>query len=197
MKVRPSKKSTRRLIILGAVVAFLSGIQLGLGAKADDTALERPGFSLITRDGSGDAGQYSSIAIGADGLGLISYYDATNGDLKVAHCIDLACGSAGVNTLHSKDSVGRFTSITIGADVRGLISYYDATNGDLRVAHCADIDCQSATHTVVQSQNDVGQFTAITIGTDGRGLISYYDATNGDLKVAHCSNSFCVPYHRR
>ena len=28
----------------------------------------------------------TSITIGADGLGLISYYDVTNGDLKVAHC---------------------------------------------------------------------------------------------------------------
>jgi len=26
-----------------------------------------------------------SITIGADGLGLISYYDVTNADLKVAH----------------------------------------------------------------------------------------------------------------
>ncbi len=31
-------------------------------------------------------GQYSSIAIGADGLPIISYYDESNGNLKVVKC---------------------------------------------------------------------------------------------------------------
>ena len=35
--------------------------------------------------------KYTSMTIGADGLGLISYYDATNGDLKVAHCENAFC----------------------------------------------------------------------------------------------------------
>lgn len=73
MKVRPGERSRGRLILLGAVSTVLFGQPLGLGSDTDDTALERPGFSLITRDGSGDAGQYTSVAIGADGLGLISY----------------------------------------------------------------------------------------------------------------------------
>lgn len=47
--------------------------------------LTRPGFSRTTLDSAGSVGYYISLAIGADGLGLISYYDATNGDLKVAH----------------------------------------------------------------------------------------------------------------
>lgn len=39
--------------------------------------LTRPGFSRTALDGDGgvDVGRYSSLAIGADGLGLISYYD--------------------------------------------------------------------------------------------------------------------------
>ena len=36
-------------------------------------------------------GCYTSITIGADGLGLISYFDSTNGDLKVAHCSNPFC----------------------------------------------------------------------------------------------------------
>jgi hypothetical protein len=46
----------------------------------------------------------TSVTIGADGLGLISYYDVTNGDLKVAHCSDAACSSAIITTLDSEAS---------------------------------------------------------------------------------------------
>ncbi|HSF66168.1 MAG TPA: hypothetical protein VLA67_01950, partial [Nitrospiraceae bacterium] len=145
-----------------------------------------------------NVGQFTSVTIGTDGLGLISYYDETNGDLKVAHCSNVTCTSATITLLDGgANNVGAPSSMTIGADGLSLISYYDATNGDLKVAHCSDFACTSATRTTLQSENNVGQFTSVTIGTDGLGLISYYDETNGDLKVAHCSNLFCVPYHRR
>jgi hypothetical protein len=42
-------------------------------------------------DSTGSVGEYTSVTIGADGLGLISYYDSTNADLKVAHCSNLLC----------------------------------------------------------------------------------------------------------
>jgi hypothetical protein len=41
--------------------------------------------SHATLDSTGDVGYFTSVAIGTDGLGLISYYDVSNGDLKVAH----------------------------------------------------------------------------------------------------------------
>ena len=52
-------------------------------------------------DSAGFVGIYTSVAIGTDGLGLISYNDFTNGDLKVAHCADTACTSATTATLDS------------------------------------------------------------------------------------------------
>jgi hypothetical protein len=38
-----------------------------------------------TVDSLGDVGRSTEIAIGTDGPGRISYYDATNGNLKAAH----------------------------------------------------------------------------------------------------------------
>jgi hypothetical protein len=89
-------------------------------------------------DGSYD---YTAITIGADGLGLISYYDATNQDLKVAHCSDVTCASAACSTLDSTGDVGLYASVTIGTDGLPLISYYDATNRDLKVVHCSNTLC--------------------------------------------------------
>jgi preprotein translocase subunit Sec61beta len=164
-----------------------------------DAPLNRPlapSANTITTLDSAFVGWWTSVTIGADGLGLISYYG--NSDLKVAHCNDVACTSATITTLDSEGSVGWYPSVTIGADGLGLISYYDDTNLDLKVAHCNDVACTSATITTLDSAGIVGEYTSVTIGADGLGLISYYDSwPNGDLKVAHCSNSFCVPYFRR
>jgi preprotein translocase subunit Sec61beta len=166
------------------------------GVNADGTVTceahdTRPGFSRTTLDSAGAVGKYTSITIGADGLGLISYYDDTNGNLKAAHCNDAACSSASLATLDSAGYVGRDTSITIGADGLGLISYYDITNSALKVAHCNDAACSSASLATLDNSGDVGRHTSITIGADGLGLISYYDITNGDLKVAHCNDATC------
>jgi len=160
-------------------------------------------FSITKLDGGGafeHVGQYTSITTGADGLGLISYYDATfTGarefhDLKVAHCSNTACSSATVTTLDSAGNAGQHTSITRGADGLGLISYYDVTNADLKVAHCNDTACTGATLTTLDTggAGNVGQYTSITRGADGLGLISFYDVTNADLKVAHCNDAACT-----
>jgi hypothetical protein len=47
--------------------------------------------TIASVDTAGVVGKYSSITIGSDGLGLISYYDETNHDLKVAHCSNVLC----------------------------------------------------------------------------------------------------------
>ena len=47
--------------------------------------------TTATLDSTDNVGYCTSITIGADGLGLIGYYDVTNGDLKVAHCSSVLC----------------------------------------------------------------------------------------------------------
>ena len=136
--------SRKTFLVLG--VGLLLGFGLTLGARADNTGLERQGLALTILDGPGNVGQYTSAIIGADGLGLISYHDVTNRTLKVAHCSNQACTSATLTTLDSGGEVGQDTSVTMGADGLGLISYYDATNGNLKVAHCSDRSCVADHH---------------------------------------------------
>ena len=156
--------------------------------------------ALNTLDSTGNVGGHTSVTIGADGLGLISYSDWTNGDLRVAHCNDVACTGATLSTVDSGGGaiVGTYCSITVGQDGLGLISYLDATNLNLKVAHCNDAACTSAVASTMEDTADiVGQYTSVTIGSDGLPLISYYRWTGFDLKVAHCANAFCTPYFRR
>jgi hypothetical protein len=45
----------------------------------------------MTLDSTGGVGEHTSVTIGADGLGLISYYSFGTDDLKVAHCANVFC----------------------------------------------------------------------------------------------------------
>jgi hypothetical protein len=155
----------------------------------------RSANAVTTLDSTGTVGQYASMAIGVDGLGLVSYYDATNGDLKVAHCNNLECTSAATYTLDSAGDVGRFTAITIGTDGLGLIVYFDgpaAGAGNIKVAHCDNIECSSATVAMFAAASSAGGlYPSITIGTDQLALLAY-KSSGGALVIAHCTDLACT-----
>jgi hypothetical protein len=153
---------------------------------------------VTTVDSTNNVGKYSSIAIGVDGMPIISYYNATNNTLKVAHCVDEACSiPATITTLDNTASsnVGQYSSIAVAADNLPIVSYYaqSGANGLLKVAHCKDIACTTTPviSIVDSTSSDVGLYTSIAMSSNGVANISYYDATNGDLKLAVCSNFDC------
>ena len=168
---------------------------IALKAPLASPLVINPASSTVTTvDGPNLVGQYSAITLGADGLPVISYYDTTNGDLKVAKCSTAACtGANTVTTVDSVGIVGLHTSITLGADGLPVISYYDLSNGDLKAAKCINAACTgTSTLTTVDSVGNVGLYTSITVGADGLPVISYIDSTNNDLKVAKCVNAACT-----
>jgi len=154
-----------------------------------------PVENIITiADSSQIVGLYTSLTIGVDGLPVISYYDSSNGELKVAKCKNPACTSPTKTTVdNSTPDVGQYSSITIGLDGFPVISYYDRGNGSLKLAKCNNHSCTlSSTTTVDNTATNVGLYTSITTWEDGFPVISYYDSTNGALKVAKCNNSACT-----
>jgi hypothetical protein len=179
-------------ILLAAVAALgiaLLGGPLGSRASAQPTANpQSKGFALTILDSVGDwpSPADTSVAIGADGLALISYYDGANGDLKVAHCRNVACRAATTVVIDHEGDVGRWNSVAIGADGLGLVSYYDATKGDLKVAHCQNVACSAAMSATIETD---GGPSSIAVGADGLGLIAF--EAGGALKVAHCSDVVC------
>jgi hypothetical protein len=156
--------------------------------------LARTSSATVTLlDTAGQVGGYPSVANGTDGMGLIAYLDATNADLKVAHCSNAACTAATLSTIDATGDVGRFASLVIGADGRGIVAYSDVTGQALKTAHCDDQACTSATVKTVDAGGAVVGQIAIAVGMDGLPLISYARDT-GPVRLAavHCSDAACA-----
>ncbi|MET0554093.1 MAG: hypothetical protein ABW221_13710 [Vicinamibacteria bacterium] len=159
------------------------------------TGLPNPHTVTVADDPADNVGTWSSIAIGTDGLPVISYQNSSAGDLKVLKCGNRAC-SAG-NTISTPDasanSVGAFTSIAVPATGLPLVSYFDATAAALKLLRCANAACSSGVTGAVDDQpaNSVGAHSSIAIPPDGRAVISYSDWTAGTLKVLKCGNAAC------
>jgi len=141
-------------------------------------------------DDDGNVGSFASMAIGLDGLAIISYYDESGRDLKVARCSSVDCSSAVVNSVDTDGLVGMYSSIVIAEDGLPIISYFDDSNDSVKVAHCDNSLCSRSTLTTVDTDG-VGQYTSIVIGDSGMPVISYYDKDNDDLMFAECEDEDC------
>ena len=128
-----------------------------------------------------------SVALGTDGLPVISYVSA--GGLDLAKCLDFTCESASSASIDSENV--ETNSIAVPADGNPVIMY--RTFGDfgaLRFAKCAD---QSCTQTTITSLARFIGSASMQLGSDGRALIAYYNTAAGDLVTVRCGETGCAP----
>jgi hypothetical protein len=146
-------------------------------------------------DQVGNVGQYSSIAIAADGLPIIAYYDATNGGNGGA--LKLAVRTVfdwDIKTIHDPlfGSAGQYASLAVSSNVRTGIAYYYSNfvgNDSLWYAEYVGGSSGTCTNTSYDCEqinygDQVGKYTSLALDSADRPHIAYYDNQNDALKYA-------------
>ena len=167
----------------------LRGAALGLAFVSGMCLAAAP---IVTRvDTTGDVGWYTSLQLNGANV-VVSYFDNTPRQLKLATCID---GCMGANptwvtsVVDAAANVGWYTSLQL-AGGNPVVAYYDFGNGALKLATCtAGCATPNATWiiTVVDhSSADVGRFPSLQMN-GANPVIAYRDKANGTLKLATCT----------
>jgi hypothetical protein len=177
----------RALVLVATLLCAVSYVLPG------DAVGARPN-TVVLVDSAGDVGSYDSLALDAAGHPVISYYDTTNGDLKVAHCGKPTCkGHTAIAQPDTGGNVGRGTSLALDASGNPVVSYFDATNTDLKVLHCGTPDCASGNMLTTPDTGFLaGEETSLVLDGSGNPVVAYLDAGNEDLKVLHCGDATCT-----
>jgi len=156
-------------------------------AKCKDSACTGGKAKISVVDESVSAGSFAGVAIGADDLPVISYYNHSHGDLRVAHCNDPACagGDESITTLDTDGLVGSFAALDIGNDGLPVVAYYDMTGGFVKLIRCKDQACSEfeAPRVVAQDEETMKSFLAMAIRPDGTPVVAFFNQTNGDLRL--------------
>jgi hypothetical protein len=148
-------------------------------------------WAVETVDSVGDVGKFSSLAIDANGIAHISYYDDSNNHLKYAQ--QLEAGGWYTETVDFTGDVGRYSSLALDAEGQPHISYYDGyPNYNLRYAYY-DGNQWVLPDDPVDASGKVGQFTSLELDSNGFPHISYFDEDLKAIKYARKTTPPSMP----
>jgi hypothetical protein len=137
-------------------------------------------------DAGDGVGQYASLDLTYDGSTYIAYYDAGNGDLKMAYYTGIADPACNDNNgwmcpvLDSGGDVGLYPSLSAqhnAADQLFRIAYYDATNEQLKYT---DETWEPLNVDFMGSSTSAFMGISMDVDKDGAPIIAYQQAQPGD-----------------
>lgn len=137
-------------------------------------------------------GLFTSLAFDSVGRPHIAFYDAIDGDLRLA--TGTATGSFSLATLDGHDpmaptDVGQHASLAIGPNNVVAIAYFDATNDDLVYLEVGGTREVVDTGVTPPDLRLVGADASLVFDASGQPAIAYQDPTNLDLLYARRSGN--------
>jgi len=142
-----------------------------------------------TIDGGQSVGSYCSLGFDSAGRATVSYFKATNADLRLWYDVngDFAFTTGEIRTIDSAGNVGSHTSIAFDPAGRAGVAYYDLSNRDLKYWYDANgnFKFDGGEISLIESTGDVGQHAELQFDGAGRATVTYLHAFQDDLRLWH------------
>jgi hypothetical protein len=190
------------------VIAYYDGTTGGLTSAQGGLKVVRcndPGCaggdeSIAHVDVDGQVGWFPSLALDADELPVIAYYDfgdpnQANGHLRLVHCNDRACLGADETPVvldPSRDS-GRHPSLVLDRAGNPAISFTDTTaNASLKLLRCDDPGCLGDEEAAVALDGaaSLSWFTQLSLTEQDTPVIVYTKDAE-QLRLLRCNDPSC------
>ncbi len=150
-----------------------------------------------------DVGWYTDLVVDAQGNPRISYFDRTNGDLK------LASYDGGVWSLQVVDDTGEAghsSAMILDSEQRPIIAYMSLIDGQnvLNLARALVPSPQSRQDWVIQALDapaqpkpiEVAKGPSLALYSDGSPAVVYYDSASGNLKLVWWKDAAATPENK-
>jgi len=112
----------------------------------------------------------------------VTYFDATNEDLKYATYDTTASSWSPPITAGGGVGVGQYSSLAIDSNDKLHVTYFDIFNGNLMCATYNTVGWGAGKE--VDSSGYVGRYSSLAIDSNDKLHVTYFDATNGNLMYA-------------
>lgn len=160
----------------------------------DDTACSSG--TARTADGTGSSvGGMTSIAIRADGRGVVAYYSQTGTDLKLYFCADANCSTGAPYLAHSEGYIGQGNSLVLRPNGVAGVLHYAIQTGNVFYNECTDLTCTDMVGgRLRQDGGSQGPYSALVLRADGRplGVMSTDSANVRTLVLSDCQSATCA-----
>jgi hypothetical protein len=153
---------------------------------------------------TGDNAGHTSIAIGSDGFPIVTFRNASAGELRFVRCANVACTVHAPSVLldgAGAPDMGNYSSVTVAADGNPFVAYQSVTDQSLKIVHCTNLACttkdppRTIDNTGDAGTGVTGEYASATIGADGFPRIAYYSRSGQittALRIVNCDNVGCA-----
>jgi hypothetical protein len=186
-----------------AIVIRPNGLPLGVSLLTSSVNLTQF-YDCTTVDCSGTINAYSadsvdngrlhtSMAIRANGMPFVTYYDGTNGDLRLINCTTSNCSASNAVALVTTNNVGQWSRAAVTKEGFPLIAHRNVTNQSVELVICKDYACGNFEQRVlVDTADNLGDLQlGLATKVDGSPVVSYYNTTNTSLYLYECNDPDC------